>query len=158
MADRDFLPNRYTTFLRHVDTHGFDHRACWEWRGAGKGNGYGHLSVRRGVNATAHHRAHELFIGPVPDGEEVCHTCDNRWCVNPDHLFTGTRLDNMLDMAAKGRGAGPERRHLKEGVVQHIRQRLAAGHSPRKISTQTGIGYSTVQAIKAGRSYVGIGK
>lgn len=64
----------------------------------------------------------------------------------------------MEDMSAKGRGAGGVRKHLTEAMVQEIRLRLASGHSPRKIANSMRVNYSTVVAIKAGRSYVGIGK
>jgi hypothetical protein len=154
---RSYTPNKYTRFLSKVDVMGFDPVFCWPWTGAGKGNGYGSVRVA-GKNVTAHRVAHELFIGPVPPGLDVCHTCDNRMCVNPDHLFAGTRKENMADMSLKGRGAGYTRKHLKEDAVQEIRRRLFAGHTPRKISNQMGVGYGTVTAIKEERSYVGIGE
>jgi len=149
-----FVPNPYTSFLQKVDVVGFDPGACWAWTGAGKGNGYGHVTVAR-KQMTAHRRSYELFCGQIPPQMDVCHTCDNRWCVNPDHLYVGTRQENMTDCKAKGRTAGGNRKHLPEWAVQEIRRRLNAGHSPRKISVQMDANYNTVIAIKEGRSYVG---
>jgi hypothetical protein len=154
---REFIPNRYTAFLRRVDTKGFNQNECWPWIGAGKGNGYGNVNLG-GRTVPTHRYSYELFIGPIPEGMDVCHTCDNRWCVNPDHLFVGTRRENMEDCKSKGRAAGGNRKHLTEARIQEIRRRLLAGHSPRKISTQMDVNYGTVRAIKEGRSYVGIGE
>lgn len=75
---------------------------CWIWLGAEKGNGYGNVRQGRG-NIPAHRRSFIESFGPVPTGVDVCHRCDTRCCINPDHLFLGTRLDNMRDCAAKGR-------------------------------------------------------
>lgn len=75
---------------------------CWLWLGAEKGNGYG--NVRRGrKNLTAHRMAYMQAIGPVPPGVDVCHRCDTRLCINPDHLFLGSRTENMRDAKRKGR-------------------------------------------------------
>ena len=145
--------NRFTAFLRKTDSKGLDPSACWNWIGAGKGNGYGHTS-----KGPAHRVAYEMFVGPVPDGMDVCHRCDNRACVNPDHLFVGTRSENMADMSHKGRGAGGHRKHLKEHTVQEIRRRLIAGTAPRVVADTLDVNYTTVMAIKEGQSYVGIGQ
>lgn len=149
----NFVANLYTRFLAKVDTHGFTPNSCWNWRGATKGNGYGHFSYN-GKKVPAHRAAYMLFVRPdIPNGMDVCHACDTRGCVNPDHLFLGTRADNMADMKAKGRGYGGQRKHLREHQVQEIKTRLASGHSPRQISASMGVGYWTITAIKRGQSY-----
>lgn len=145
--------NKVTSFLQKADTHGMNSEMCWEWLGAGKGNGYGHTS-----RGGAHRLSYELLVGPIPESMDVCHRCDNRYCVNPDHLFLGTRAENMQDMKHKGRGAGGCRKHLREGHVQEIRRRLAAGTPPRIVSETMNINYSTVTAIKEGRSYERVGQ
>lgn len=142
--------NKVTAFLRLADIKGLDPDSCWNWRGAGKGNGYGHTS-----RGPAHRRAYELMVGPVPNGMDVCHKCDNRACVNPDHLFIGTRAENMADMVAKGRGAGGCRKHLTEKQVQEVRRRLNAGVSQAEVARSMNINRGTVSKISLGESYVG---
>lgn len=75
---------------------------CWLWLGAEKGNGYGNVRVGAG-NQPAHRVAYTKAVGPIPEGMDVCHKCDTRSCINPDHLFVGSRLDNMRDAKRKGR-------------------------------------------------------
>jgi HNH endonuclease len=76
---------------------------CIEFRGRLNACGYGVLRIN-GRSTLAHRAAHELHVGPIPDGLQVLHTCDNPACINPDHLWLGTHTDNMRDMASKGRG------------------------------------------------------
>lgn len=78
---------------------------CWEWQASVFRTGYGQFRDG-GRSMRAHRVAWELVNGPIPEGLHVCHRCDNRKCVRPDHLFLGTRSDNMQDMSAKGRGWG----------------------------------------------------
>ena len=82
-----------------------DRNDCWIWKGALDKWGYGLIS-RGGKHeglVLAHRFAYEHFVGPIPDGHEIRHTCHVSHCVNPMHLTTGTRADNVHDQHNKGR-------------------------------------------------------
>lgn len=96
-------------FWANVDKRGEDE--CWPWKLRPGNNGYG-LITFYGYKKTAHRVSYELHHGELPtlDGPHgacVLHSCDNRLCVNPKHLFVGTQGDNMRDMWSKGRGKAP---------------------------------------------------
>jgi len=81
---------------------------CWMWLLSCGNHGYGNVSQAisgMGKSGTAHRLSYEVFKGPIPDGRHVHlqHSCDNRWCVNPDHLSVGTAQTNVDDMYRKGR-------------------------------------------------------
>ena len=81
---------------------------CWNWTLRKDHGGYGRLKVQMGARDLfrlegAHRYSYQIFKGNIPSGLEVCHSCDNPSCVNPDHLWLGTHQQNMLDMHAKGR-------------------------------------------------------
>jgi hypothetical protein len=100
-----FTPADIERFWSKVDTSG----DCWLFMGACTAAGYGEVTVA-GRLWYAHRFAYTITYGPIPDGLFVCHRCDTPPCVRPAHLFAGTHSDNMRDMLAKGRQAGPETR------------------------------------------------
>ena len=75
---------------------------CWNWFGGKDRDGYGLFRVLKQKLQT-HRMSYEIHKGAIPDGLWVLHKCDNTSCVNPKHLFLGTRTDNVRDMVAKGR-------------------------------------------------------
>lgn len=85
---------------------------CWGWNGSTDGHGYGQLRID-GRAFKAHRFSYELHNGPIPDGLDCLHKCDNPPCANPRHLFLGTHRDNMNDMTAKGRRSNPPKQDFK---------------------------------------------
>jgi hypothetical protein len=77
-----------------IDVRGRDE--CWPWTAATRGNGYGAILVGRSPQV-AHRLVYEMEVGPIPDGHEIRHKCDNPGCCNPAHLETGTHRQNILD-------------------------------------------------------------
>lgn len=129
---------------------------CWWWRGANGGpNRYGLFQTGRDgtrkIKDYAHRVSYRLTYGGIPDGLWVCHRCDNRLCVRPDHLFLGTSDDNIRDKVQKGRSPLGEQNgvaKLSEAGVRAIRARYAAGGvSQQALADEYGVSFSLIHAI-----------
>jgi hypothetical protein len=158
----DIVPfNPEKRFWTAVDKNGPLHPTCgqcWIWSGVMHGGGYGILSVK-GRNEFAHRYSWLIHCGKIPNSLWVLHRCDNRACVNPEHLFLGTAVDNIMDAVSKGRQAKGERVRtavLNEREVLEIR-RLYRRYSRKYGSIALGIRYKVssrnIRDIVAGESW-----
>lgn len=117
-----------------------DKHTCWNWTSSIT-VGYGMFFVRYKRPMTAHRIAYLLSKGPIPEGMEVCHHCDNRACVNPDHLFLGTHAENMRDCWKKHRHAYGEKHphaRLSCSQVAEIR-RIGKSMKQRELAKKFGV-------------------
>ena len=124
---------------------------CWIWTAAIRGKGYGCIWCD-GMLVGAHRVSYELYVGPVPSGLVLRHTCDFRLCVNPSHLLLGTVADNSQDMIDRGRGVYPKgsrngQSKLSEEQAIAI---LSDSRLPRIIASDYGVCRATIMDIKHG--------
>jgi len=133
-------------FWAKVDKRGPDE--CWPWTGGKRRKGYGAIGEggRGGKMLVASRLAYELQNGPIPEGHQVLHSCDNPPCCNGAHLFTGTNLDNIGDMREKGRQryvGGPRK------LTEEQRQAIRLDTRPQDdIARDFGVDQSTISRIK----------
>lgn len=136
-------------------------RGCWLWTGGRNEKGYGKLHVGAGRYRYVHRVAYENAFGELRRDLCVCHRCDVRNCINPEHLFLGTYAENTADMVAKGRnrpmraGSTDGEHHyqhkLTDALVVEIRRRIRAGEKGSHIAEELGVSSATISEAKTGR-------
>ncbi|KPH66060.1 hypothetical protein ADT71_08595 [Novosphingobium sp. ST904] len=149
-----------TRFLALVDQTTITRDGCWIWCGSGKGNGYGSFNLN-GKTECAHRAAYILFNHEHPGRLDVCHRCDNRACVNPDHLFLGTRLENMQDCMRKGRTARGERLNPRKGENgpaaklnwDQVRAIRASTEPARALAARYGVSSDNINRIRRNETW-----
>lgn len=133
---------------------------CWPWIPRHGGVGYGKFWLNKKIIG-AHVASWILHFGGVPEGKEVCHKCDNRICVNPNHLFVGTRQENVADAIMKGRlryglrnlrrGEDHPNASIDDRRARIIKQLLTEGRLTRKqIAETVGVTGNVIDGIRKG--------
>jgi hypothetical protein len=150
-AALSFTPAAIDRFWLTVDKT----QDCWAWTGWLNKDGYGHFKFK-GSRTAAHRVSYQLAFGPIAANQFVCHRCDNRKCVRPDHLFVGNHQANMRDMVLKNRSVfGEQHRSAKldERDVWLIKRLSALGVGQRELGQAFGVATSTVAHIVTGRTW-----
>lgn len=150
-------------FVRKTDDERFwakvrlpTEEGCWPWMGGRTKDGYGSFWTgewrdpehQSPLTELAHRWAYRRFVGEVPKGLCVLHTCDNTWCVYPQHFFTGTQADNVADCIQKGRRNQTRVRKLTPEQREEIRDWYRMGrHSQKAIGAMYGVTQATISYI-----------
>lgn len=152
---------RATSFAEKLEKHSIPepNSGCMLWTGGGLFHGYGIVSHRRNgacETTQAHRLSWRVHRGPIPSGMQVCHKCDVRACVNPDHLFLGTATENMQDMWGKGRSGIHKRRgekhkgsKLSDVDALYIR---ASDEKGTDLARRFGVSRALISLVKNGHS------
>jgi len=134
---------------------------CWEYTGFIWKDGYGQRSFgQRGKKKVTkvHRIAYEIWKGEIPEGMLVCHSCDNRKCFNPDHLWLGTHADNARDMHEKGRqvnqyGSRHFSAKLSEAIVKECRERYKNGEPSNALAREFSVSGPAMHAAITGKTW-----
>ena len=129
-------------------------RHCWNWIASLHSNGYGQFYFE-GTPRRAHRIAWELTNGPIPIGSLVCHHCDNKRCVRPDHLYLGNHRTNIQDAINRGQhhtaqGIEHPKAKLTPAAVRLIRK---SSLTQRQLANQFGVNHKTICSVVNGRTW-----
>lgn len=143
-------------FWSKVDKRGPNE--CWPWLACRNGkDGYGQFILKgRGPGRLgfAHRIAWELHHGrSFPEGKQACHSCDNRWCVNPTHIWPGTGSENMRDAYQKGRLKLQRRTKLLPDDVRLIRKLREQGTTQVELAKRYGVHTNTIRRVEFGQTW-----
>lgn len=138
---------------------------CWLWTAAVDGRGYGVIGLggKGDGLGRAHRVSWEMANGPIPEGAILCHTCDVKRCVRPDHLYAGTKADNARDAIERGQmSSGPShpvrrgmdhwKARLSDADVTTIRARRLAGEKQSALAREFGVSEAHVSRLVRGHA------
>jgi hypothetical protein len=148
LTEEQKIQNLKLNFEKHV----IRKNGCWEWNGRLFSTGYPIMTIlhKKGVQ-TGHRASWVIHKGKIPEGLFVCHTCDNKECTNPEHLFLGTHKENTLDMVTKNRQAIGIRNgcaKLSENDVIEIKKHLSLGNTYRELAEKFSVSTTNIAHIK----------
>jgi hypothetical protein len=145
MGDNTVTTHPAIRFERYVDRSG----DCHLWTGYITDHGYGTFSMSRKRGAVqAHRAAWELAFGPIGEGLKICHNCDNKKCVNVNHLFAGTQAANIQDKMNKSRQAKGETHGMSKLTEADVLAIRASGKSQRALAKEYGVTHPLIGNIK----------
>lgn len=149
MKRRSNLKERFLKNFEKADN------GCWNYMGHITAKGYGRICRGKELGGTAAHRySWELHHGePPPKDMFVCHKCDNRRCVNPDHLFLGTNQHNVDDCVSKDRHPRGSRHGQSKLTEDRVKEILSSNRSGAALAREFGVHPVTVQEIRRGLAW-----
>lgn len=144
-------PNSIDTFVELFHHLSRNSKGCVLWSRALSRDGYGNYKITN-QREIAHRLSYKVFKGSIPIGDCVLHRCDNPACINPDHLFLGTRDINNKDRMMKGRSALGEQSGRAKLTEKQVQQIYALYHTRKYTTIQLGkrFGVSTHQISMIG--------